>query len=96
MHVVQQHHVSDPEVFGCDCAVLQSMRVQKGHVLSVPQPHSSAFTHSQILTRTLQVQHLRRSEDITPQLHLTSTNILGKSDRGALLQNSINALFDAV
>lgn len=31
-----------------------------------------------------------------PQQHLTSTNILGKSDRGAVLQNSFNALFDAV
>lgn len=50
VYIMQQHHVSDPQVFGCDGAVLQSMRVQEGHVLSVPQPHGSSFTHGQIPT----------------------------------------------
>lgn len=85
VYIVQQHHVCDPEVFGCDCAVLQSMGVQKGHVFSVPQPHSSSFTHDQIMTRTLQVQHLGWPEDITRQQHLTETNIrVGQSDRKTL------------
>lgn len=50
VYIMQQHHVSDPQVFGCDCAVLQSVCVQQGHVLAVAQPHSSSFTHSQKLT----------------------------------------------
>lgn len=56
--VLQQHHVCDPEVFGCHSAVVQAKCVKQGHVLSVTQPHSSASAHGQILTWTLQVQHL--------------------------------------
>lgn len=66
VYIWQLHHVRDPEVLGCHCVVVQSLGVQKGHVLSVPQSHSSSSTHSQILGWTWQVQHLRRP-DVTNQ-----------------------------
>lgn len=50
INIMQQRHVGDPQVFGRDGAVLQSVRVQQGHVLSIVQPHSSSFTDGQKLT----------------------------------------------
>lgn len=55
INIMQQHHVGDPQVFGRDGSVLQSVRVQQRHVLSIAQPHSSSFTDGQKLTWTLQV-----------------------------------------
>lgn len=85
---MQQHHVGDPEVFGRHGGVLQSVRVQRGHVLSVPQPHRSSSAHRQILTRALQVQHLEEAEDED------KTGQSGQSDgKTSPLRNSPKMLF---
>lgn len=93
VHVVQQHYVGGPEVFGRDCAVLQSVCVREGHVLSVPQPNGSSFAQGQILARTLQVQHLRRPEDVREQQCILHYREEKEKKRP---QNSFNALCKAV
>lgn len=88
--VVQQHHVGDPEVFGRQGGILQSVRVQRAHVLSVPQPHRSSSTHRQILTRARQVQHLEEAEDEDKTSRLGQTQSNGRTPP---LRNSPKMLF---